>query len=179
MTTSEHDETAQARLTMPQLLDACGHAVNARTVRYWIREGLLDPPSGGRGVHARYGPAHTERIAEIRRLQELGLSLANIALLLRAPRPGPSATGADAAPAPYWRRTPRPLEQPVPLAAGVRLLLDRSLYPNLDDDAVEALRRAAGPLLTLLSSLPQASTSGRPSRLPAPVAERGGAGDER
>ncbi|MCC6437588.1 MAG: MerR family transcriptional regulator [Acidimicrobiales bacterium] len=177
MTNPEHDETAQARLTMAQLLDACGHAVNARTVRYWIREGLLDAPSGGRGVHARYGPSHTERILEIRRLQELGLSLANIGLLLRAPQPAPSAP--DVADAPFWRQPPRQREQPVPLAAGVRLLLDRSLYPTLDDDAVEALRRAAGPLLTLLSSLPQASTSARPSPLLAPAADRGGAGDER
>lgn len=190
MTTMGQDGEPGGRLTMPQLLDACGRAVNARTVRFWIKEGLLDPPAGGRGVHARYGPGHVERIAEIRRLQDLGLSLANIGLLVRAPQPDPgppteatpSPDAPDATPppdpVPFWQRPPRSLEQPVPLAAGVRLLLDRTVHPSLDEHAVEAVRRAAAPLLALLATLQQPSTSARPSPLPAPVTDHAGAVDD-
>lgn len=52
-----------------------------RTVRYYIQIGLLPPPEGaGRG--ARYGQHHLERLLEIRKWQDAGLSLERIRELL-------------------------------------------------------------------------------------------------
>lgn len=48
--------------------------VTRRTVRYYVQEGLLQPPLGiGRGRH--YGPEHLARLQAVRALQERGLSL--------------------------------------------------------------------------------------------------------
>ncbi len=174
--------TAAERWTMAELLGVIGADVapdavaagrnvpNARTVRFWIAEGLVPPPSGGRGVHARYGPRHAERIGEIRRLQRLGLSLANIGLLLTtasdgAPSNGnppngnppaanpPPRSGAAGAPRPFWAQPPARAGQVVPLGHGVDLVVDRAALGPLDDAAVVVLRRAAGPLLATLALL--------------------------
>ncbi len=52
-----------------------------RTVRYYIQEGLLQPPEGaGRG--ARYHSSHLEHLLEIRKWQDAGLSLQRIGELL-------------------------------------------------------------------------------------------------
>jgi DNA-binding transcriptional MerR regulator len=52
-----------------------------RTVRYYIQIGLLEPPSGvSRG--ARYHRGHIERLLEIRKWQDAGLSLDRIRELL-------------------------------------------------------------------------------------------------
>ena len=52
--------------------------VPARTVRFYIARGLLDGPAvAGRG--ADYGPAHLERLRNIREMQGGGLTLAAIA----------------------------------------------------------------------------------------------------
>jgi DNA-binding transcriptional MerR regulator len=60
---------------LQDLADAAG--VTPRTVRYYIAQELL--PSPGRlGPHTRYGPEHLARLGIIRRLQDEGLSLAEI-----------------------------------------------------------------------------------------------------
>jgi DNA-binding transcriptional MerR regulator len=60
---------------LQDLADAA--AVTPRTVRYYIAQGLL--PSPGRlGPHTRYGPEHLRRLRVVRRLQDEGLSLAEI-----------------------------------------------------------------------------------------------------
>lgn len=67
---------------MSELADRAG--TPARTVRFYISRGLLPGPEGaGRG--ARYGKAHLERLREILRLQQEGLTLAEIALRGEAP----------------------------------------------------------------------------------------------
>ncbi|MGD9755494.1 MAG: MerR family transcriptional regulator [Acidimicrobiia bacterium] len=173
--------------TLTELLDACEHTVNARTVRFWIREGLLPGPSGGRGVHARYGRRHAARIAEIRRLQALGLSLANIGLLVgdaapAAPAAPDRAAPDRAGPVPFWLQPPTPHELGVPLAEGVRLLVDRRRFATLDDAARTALQEAAAPLLAVLAGLtPQPetpSTSAGASPFRPVAAPHGGAGDD-
>src|SRR5215510_6434822 len=59
------------------LNDLCQQAdVTARTVRYYIQQGLL--PSPGLGSGARYGSAHLTRLRVIRRLQREHLPLAEI-----------------------------------------------------------------------------------------------------
>ncbi|EIC23827.1 MerR family transcriptional regulator [Thiorhodovibrio frisius] len=57
--------------------------INVRTIRYYLAEGLLPPPSG-RGPAASYGPGHCDRLRLIRRLQEAHLPLAAIRTQLEA-----------------------------------------------------------------------------------------------
>ncbi len=49
----------------------------ARTIRYYIAQGLLPGPRR-RGRDAAYGPEHLEGLAEIRRLKQGGCTLAEI-----------------------------------------------------------------------------------------------------
>jgi DNA-binding transcriptional MerR regulator len=51
--------------------------VNVRTIRYYVSQGLLSPPSG-RGPAAAYGEGHRERLCLIRRLQDAHLPLREI-----------------------------------------------------------------------------------------------------
>ena len=60
---------------LSELADAAG--VTPRTVRYYIAQGLLSSP-GRLGPGTRYGNEHLDRLHLIRRLQDQGLSLAEI-----------------------------------------------------------------------------------------------------
>jgi len=51
--------------------------VNVRTIRYYVSEGLLSPPTG-RGPAASYGMGHRDRLRLIRRLQDAHLPLREI-----------------------------------------------------------------------------------------------------
>lgn len=53
-----------------------------RTIRYYIHEGLLDPPPG-RGRGGFYFDSHLQRLREIKALQDQGLRLASIQEVLR------------------------------------------------------------------------------------------------
>jgi len=75
--------------------------VTRRTVRYYVQEGLLQPPLGrGRGRH--YGPEHLKALIRLRTLQEQGLTLAAI-------RVRQESGGAPAAEAAARVAEPRPL----------------------------------------------------------------------
>ena len=55
--------------------------VSRRTVRYYVQENLLPAPFGvGRGNH--YGPAHLDRLLQVKALQEAGRTLDEIRQLL-------------------------------------------------------------------------------------------------
>jgi DNA-binding transcriptional MerR regulator len=65
------------------LNDLCQQSgVTARTVRYYVQQGLL--PSPGLGAGARYGKGHLARLQLIRRLQAEHLPLAEIRRRLEA-----------------------------------------------------------------------------------------------
>lgn len=65
------------------LNDLCQQSgVTARTVRYYVQQGLL--PSPGLGAGARYGQGHLARLRLIRRLQAEHLPLAEIRRRLEA-----------------------------------------------------------------------------------------------
>ncbi|HEV7525094.1 MAG TPA: MerR family transcriptional regulator [Acidimicrobiia bacterium] len=70
-------------------IDELAHeaGVTVDTIRYYSREGLLEPPERA-GRHKLYGPPHLERLARIRDLQGQRFSLASIRALLAADRPG-------------------------------------------------------------------------------------------
>lgn len=71
--------TGQSGISLTQLSERTG--VPPRTIRFYIARGLLPGPlKAGRG--AAYGQKHLDRIAEIRRLQDKGLTLSEIALSL-------------------------------------------------------------------------------------------------
>lgn len=151
-----------------------------RMVRYYTARGLLPRP-GTRGRALTYGRTHLVRLVAIKRLQGQGLSLDDIAARLadmstaeveslaaipataipaglgdpEAPPEPARAAGAfwRAVPESGGRITPEPQEaspvtsmQAVRLSDTVTLLIDGPL-PELD-----ALRRAAAPLLDLVNS---------------------------
>lgn len=68
-------------LTIGALAQAAG--VGVETVRYYQRRGLLPVPQRRAGSVRRYGVATAARIGFIKRAQELGFSLDEIAELLR------------------------------------------------------------------------------------------------
>jgi hypothetical protein len=68
-------QAAMPRYTASQLGQMSG--VGERTVRYYVRERLIDPPDGrGRGAH--FDDRHLGQLARVRTLQEAGLDHAAI-----------------------------------------------------------------------------------------------------
>jgi DNA-binding transcriptional MerR regulator len=146
-----------------------------RMVRYYTARGLLPRP-GTRGRALIYGRTHLVRLVAIKRLQGQGLSLDEIAERLDEmsaaeveslaaipdaampaglgdPEPAPEPARAAG---PFWRTVPDNVAdvpvaptvtnlQAVRLSDTVTLLIDGPL------PALDALRRAAGPLLDLLA----------------------------
>lgn len=70
----------EANLTISNLAKAAG--VGVETVRYYERRKLIQQPRHRVGAYRRYGLSHIERIRFIRRAQDLGFSLEEIATLL-------------------------------------------------------------------------------------------------
>jgi DNA-binding transcriptional MerR regulator len=70
-------------------IDELAHeaGVTVDTIRYYAREGLLDPPERA-GRHKLYGREHLERLSRIRELQGRRFSLAAIRAILDVDRPG-------------------------------------------------------------------------------------------
>lgn len=77
---SDFPPAAGGELTIGKLAAAAG--VNVETVRYYERRGLIAQPASS-GGYRRYGPAHVERLAFIRRAQGMGFSLDEIAELMQ------------------------------------------------------------------------------------------------
>jgi DNA-binding transcriptional MerR regulator len=74
-----------ARWRIDELAQRAGVTVD--TIRYYGREGLLEPPSRS-GRHKLYGDEHLDRLERIRSLQEQRFSLAAIRAILNVDRPG-------------------------------------------------------------------------------------------
>jgi len=68
------------RLTIGQLADRAG--VSVETIRYYERRALLSEPARTRSGYRQYDAAAIRRIAFIKRAQELGFTLDEIAALL-------------------------------------------------------------------------------------------------
>lgn len=75
----------EARWRIDELAHEAGVTVD--TIRYYAREGLLDPPERS-GRHKLYGEEHLERLIRIREFQGQRFSLAAIKALLTVDRPG-------------------------------------------------------------------------------------------
>lgn len=70
-----------AELTIGGLAKAAG--VNVETIRYYHRRGLVDEPYKPLGGHRRYAPSAVSRVRFIKRAQQLGFTLEEVASLLR------------------------------------------------------------------------------------------------
>lgn len=56
--------------------------VDVQTVRFYEREGLIDPPARTRSGYRTYGPAHLERLNFIRHCRSLDMALSDVKRLL-------------------------------------------------------------------------------------------------
>ncbi len=63
------------KYTIEELCELTG--LSRRTVRYYVQEGLIDPPAG-RGRGGFYFDSHLTRLRQIRAMQEQGMSLSVI-----------------------------------------------------------------------------------------------------
>ena len=71
----------QTNLTIAGVAKASG--VGVETVRYYERRGLVSQPKRGLGSFRHYQPVHVQRIRFIKRAQDLGFTLQEIASLLK------------------------------------------------------------------------------------------------
>ncbi len=115
--------------------------VSRRTVRYYVQRGLLEAPTGlGRGRH--YTQGHLDTLIRIRKLQEAGRPLAEIAVELASPAtPGDEAEASPCVPKPaHDRRVSRWTR--FEIADGIELhLRDTRLDPRRAESVVDAIRR--------------------------------------
>lgn len=72
---------SKKQYTIEELSELTGFS--RRTIRYYIQEGLLDPPAG-RGRGGFYYDSHVQKLQQIKSLQDRGVTLAAIAELLQA-----------------------------------------------------------------------------------------------
>ncbi|MCU0579699.1 MAG: helix-turn-helix domain-containing protein [Desulfobacterota bacterium] len=89
---------SRAIYTIEQLSEKTGFPI--RTIRYYIQEGLLEPPAG-RGRGGFYYDSHLQRLMEIKAFQDRGLKLGAIQEMFKR--------GESPAPAPdreVWVRCP-------------------------------------------------------------------------
>ena len=62
----------EAKYTIDDLCDLTGFS--RRTIRYYVQEGVIDPPAG-RGRGGFYYDSHLQKLQQIKSLQEKGMSL--------------------------------------------------------------------------------------------------------
>ena len=68
--------------TIDELCELTG--LSRRTIRYYVQEGIIDPPAG-RGRGGFYYDSQLEKLGQIRSLQEQGMTLSLIREQLRGP----------------------------------------------------------------------------------------------
>jgi len=87
-------ETTAPALRIGQLASAAG--VDAETVRYYERIGILPPPARSANGYRAYGAEQLERLAFIRHCRSLDMPLDEIRRLLAfVDRPGDDCSGID------------------------------------------------------------------------------------
>ncbi len=114
--------------------------VSRRTVRYYVQRGLLEAPTGvGRGRH--YRQRHLDTLIRIRKLQEAGRPLAEIAVDLASSEvPGPGLEAPARGSAPPAGRVSRWTR--IEIDDGVELHLRNLRFdPGREPSLVDAIRR--------------------------------------
>jgi len=139
-----------------------------RTIRYYTTLGLIDRPVEMRGRTALYGRRHLLQLVAIKRLQRKGLTLAELQSRLVGLTDSELATIANLPAGPgqpqpqrrseaFWKDPPalpiRDAGPDLPIQ-GIRLDADVTLLVTpgraMENDDLEAIRAAAGPLLKVL-----------------------------
>jgi len=72
---------AAKKYTIDDLCELTGYT--RRTIRFYIQEGLLEPPAG-RGRGGFYYDSHLTQLRQIRALQEMGMSLVSMMKFIKA-----------------------------------------------------------------------------------------------
>ena len=142
------DDDNNPRYGVDELASLAG--LNTRTVRYYIQQGLIDRPFGEkRGAY--YVQRHLERLIELRKWQEAGLSLDRIREILHAP-------GSGTLP-PARRREPGSVEvwSHLYVADGVELMLE----PGRSGLSPEAVREFTRGVMALYEHVLQKEQKGK------------------
>ncbi len=109
-----------------------------RTIRYYIQEGLLEPPAG-RGRGGFYFDSHLDQLRQIRSLQGRGLRLKAIAEVMRGEEsPGIAAQALTEAAAPAERE----LWVKYTVAQGIEIQVTRQLEVTEQQRVAEVVRVA-------------------------------------
>ncbi|NLX18218.1 MAG: MerR family transcriptional regulator [Desulfobulbus sp.] len=72
------------KYTIDDLVELSGYS--RRTIRYYVHEGLIDPPAG-RGRGGFYYDSHLERLRLIKAYQEKGIRISTMAAMLKKGEP--------------------------------------------------------------------------------------------
>lgn len=116
----------EKQYTIEDLCQLTGYS--RRTIRYYVEEGILAPPAG-RGRGGFYFDTHLERLRQVRTLQEDGLKLSQIQVLLsRGELPEPSPLREA------WLR--------YPVCEGVEIHVRRDAEENAGKSLAEVVRVA-------------------------------------
>lgn len=154
----------QGRYLIEELCRLTGFS--RRTVRYYVQEGLVDPPAG-RGRGGYYSDLHVAQLARIRAFQEQGYRLDAIRGMLapqvaagvaEAARPAPAATdepGAATGPSADALRsfTPSPDSSAPPPTSWTRHVVERGVELHISAEAASRLGPAVGTALKALRSI--------------------------
>jgi DNA-binding transcriptional MerR regulator len=116
-----------------------------RTVRYYVQEGLVDPPAG-RGRGGYYSDRHATQLARIRDLQEQGYRLDAIRGMI-APRAAPDAADAPRS------STPAPAPRAFPRSSWTRHIVARGVELHIAAEAESRLGPAVATALETLRSI--------------------------
>jgi DNA-binding transcriptional MerR regulator len=144
----------QGRYLIEELCGLTGFS--RRTVRYYVQEGLVDPPAG-RGRGGYYSDRHVAQLARIRRLQDEGYRLEAIRGRVAAPAAAdaalpPGQSAPSIAPAPE-----RALRDAPPAGAmgssWTRHVVARGVELHLSAEAGEKLGPAVATALAALRSI--------------------------
>ena len=90
MTVSCHNRVMNGhKYTIDELAELTGYP--RRTIRYYVQEGLIDPPAG-RGRGGFYYDSHLERLRLIKAYQEKGIRISAMAAMLKKGAPSAEVT---------------------------------------------------------------------------------------
>jgi DNA-binding transcriptional MerR regulator len=115
------------RYTIEELCELTGFS--RRTIRYYVQEGLIDPPAG-RGRGGFYYDSHLGRLRQIRALQEQGMSLS----VIRGHLQGGQAARVPSMQRDVWVR--------YEIAPGVEVNVRRDVEDRLGRNIAEIIRMA-------------------------------------
>lgn len=162
------DAALQQLATLPPPKNGQVRAIpDERTIRYYASIGLLDPPVAMRGRTALYGRRHLAQVVAIKRLQQVGKSLAEIQAMWPTLDADTLArmTGVQVAERPrraareaFWRRPPEAEAETEPepeavaaaMTAPAASVTPPPVPPPTPRSAARELRLELAPGITLL-----------------------------